>query len=219
MKKRLNVFCLLVLLILGVSVYMNSSAGMSGFALGVEAGQTSMHDAEKMKYLNNMVGVSLRPMSSHMLVDSVYNEVTSSYVPATYFRILVGLPFADTPPSVWKVVWPLIYFLVSIVFMVMAIVFFIRLIIAINKSDIFSWKNVYRLYKLGTCLLGIFVMELLYMIIASRQVADTLSIPGYSVRVMDGLSYTSLILGGCALLIAEIFAIGLRLKEEQELTI
>lgn len=149
MKKRLNIFCLLVLLVLGISVYMNFVANMAGFMIGVEAGQSSLQDPEKLQYLQNLVDVSLRPVSGHILVDSVYNEVTASFLPVMHGRMIVGLPAADASPSIWKAIWTLFLFLAFIILVTACIVFFIRLIIAINKSDIFNWKNVYRLYKMG----------------------------------------------------------------------
>ncbi|MCC8187147.1 MAG: DUF2975 domain-containing protein [Bacteroides sp.] len=192
---------------------------MAGFMIGVEAGQSSLQDPEKLQYLQNMVDVSLRPVSGHVLVDSVYNEVTASFLPVIHGRMIVGLPSVDGTPSIWKAIWTLFLFLAFIVLVTACIVFFIRLIIAINQSDIFNWKNVYRLYKMGSCLIAIFALELTSVILTSRQAEHLLSIPGYEINPMDSLSFTTLILGGCALLVGEIFAIGLRLKEEQELTI
>lgn len=219
MKKRLNIFCLLVLLVLGISVYMNFAANMAGFMIGVEAGQSSLQDPEKLQYLQNLADVSLRPVSGHILIDSVYNEVTASFLPVMHSRMIVGLPAADASPSIWKAICTLFLFLAFIILVTACIVFFIRLIIAINKSDIFNWKNVSRLYKMGGCLIAIFALELTSVLLTSRQAAHLLSIPGYEINSMDSLSFTTLILGGCALLVGEIFAIGLRLKEEQELTI
>ncbi len=220
MKKRLNIFCVWVLLALGISVYLNFAANMAGFMTGVEAGQSSLQDPEKLEYLRNMVDVSLRPVSGHILTDSVYNEVTASFLPVMHGRMIVGLPAVEATPSIWKAIWTLFFFLAFIVLVTACIVFFIRLIIAINRSDIFSWKNVYRLYKIGGCLIAIFALELISVLWTNHQVEHLLSIPGYEIHTMDSLSFTTLILGGgCALVFGEIFAIGLRLKEEQELTI
>ncbi|MCD8080617.1 MAG: DUF2975 domain-containing protein [Bacteroides sp.] len=198
---------------------MNFAANMAGFMIGVEAGQSSLQDPEKLQYLQNLADVSLRPVSGHILIDSVYNEVTASFLPVMHSRMIVGLPAADASPSIWKAICTLFLFLAFIILVTACIVFFIRLIIAINKSDIFNWKNVSRLYKMGGCLIAIFALELTSVLLTSRQAAHLLSIPGYEINSMDSLSFTTLILGGCALLVGEIFAIGLRLKEEQELTI
>ena len=45
------------------------------------------------------------------------------------------------------------------------------------------------------------------------------SVTGYSLSMADMVHITSLVLGLSALIVAEVFAIGLRMKEEQDLTI
>jgi hypothetical protein len=100
-----------------------------------------------------------------------------------------------------------------------AIVLFIRLIVAINKSDIFSWKNVRRLRRLGTLLLASFAFQLFSTLLNLHYLEKVFAMEGYSISYTDMVSAEPLLFGLSALIVAEIFAIGLRLQEEQELTV
>ena len=51
------------------------------------------------------------------------------------------------------------------------------------------------------------------------QLSQVLKIPGYSYNWLNPFSHSSLLLGVLAFVIAEVFAIGLKMKEEQDLTI
>ena len=109
--------------------------------------------------------------------------------------------------------------LLAFVATVWALVLFIRLIVSINKSDIFSWRNVRRLRRLGILLLAAFGCALLQEWIKLQAVRQVLEIPGYELTLSDAVRGSTLLLGLCALIVGEVFAIGLKMKEEQELTI
>ena len=102
---------------------------------------------------------------------------------------------------------------------VWAVVLFIRLIVSINKSDIFNWKNVRRLRRLGVLLIIGFVCTFLLAFLSFHNVEKVFSVTGYSLSMADMVHITSLVLGISALIVAEVFAIGLKMKEEQDLTI
>jgi hypothetical protein len=57
------------------------------------------------------------------------------------------------------------------------------------------------------------------LIISNYELADAFALKGYSMHLSELLSITTLVLGIISFIIAEVFAIGLRLQEEQELTI
>ena len=100
-----------------------------------------------------------------------------------------------------------------------ALVVFIRLVISINRSDIFCWRNVRRLRRLGVLLVVAFACSWLSAWVEVEAVRDVLSIPHYELTTTDVVDRISLLLGLCALIVGEVFAIGLRMKEEQDLTI
>lgn len=106
-----------------------------------------------------------------------------------------------------------------IVICVWSIVLFVRLVISINKSDIFNWKNVHRLRLLGAALIISFCTALLPAYLTFRSVGNVFSVHGYELHLSDTVNTTTLVLGISTLIVAEVFAIGLKMKEEQDLTI
>ncbi len=72
---------------------------------------------------------------------------------------------------------------------------------------------------MGYALVLAFVGTLLILGIDILPLKQFFSIPHYSYNTASDLHITDLILRGVALIIAEILAIGLRLREDQELTI
>ena len=95
---------------------------------------------------------------------------------------------------------------------------FIQLIVAINKSDIFNWKNVRRLRWLGVALLLNFISEAVPALMNDYELSSVFSLSGYSMETSID-SVMLVILGLVSLIVGEVFAIGLKMKEEQDLTI
>lgn len=93
----------------------------------------------------------------------------------------------------------------------------IRLVIAVLRGSVFTRKNVWRMriFVYSTLLLGVLFELMSYA--AYLNIITRVDIPGYEV-VYGGLKYTWLPYLLLALF-TEIFAIGVKLKEEQDLTI
>ena len=204
MKRRLNILCLVVMLVLSYSVleqgyYIFLGAKM-GAQTGLELGKKGS-DIAAYKELMNLKVVNLIPSSMEsfdFFRDSVYNEKSRSYVPAAYSSLMVSV---DSHDSLW------------------AVVLFIRLIISINKSDIFNWRNVRRLRRLGMALVVSFCCTFASSYLDFIGIDTVFSLHGYELSLSELVSTTTLVLGLCSLIVGEVFAIGLKMKEEQDLTI
>ena len=87
---------------------------------------------------------------------------------------------------------------------VMSFVYFIKFILNVNRNQVFTEKNISLLRKYGVCalLIGVGVIILSISIITGNSFADALS---------DGIN--ALGEGFFALLMGEVFGIGLKLKE------
>lgn len=68
-------------------------------------------------------------------------------------------------------------------------------------------------------MLGIYVLGYISIWISNYQFAQAIELAGSEFNTLMASSDSTLILGFIALLAAEIFALGLRLKEENDLTI
>ena len=216
MKKRLNLLCAIVLLVLGWSVVVTGYYMVVGAAEGVrqgwnyakaehearEQGRPMTEDAGEMLHMKyiSLLPPMLSDPDGEMLPDSVYNERTHSYIPAGYASLTVSIETRH------KWVGNLLSLLI-LAANIWALVVFIRLVISINRSDIFCWRNVRRLRSWLSAWVEV------------EAVRDVLSIPHYELTMTDVVDRISLLLGLCALIVGEVFAIGLRMKEEQDLTI
>lgn len=221
MKRRLNVLCLIVLLVLSYSVLEAGYYFFVGAKAGIEAATEKGVSPMKQKELMNMKYISLVSHSftmagGNILPDSVYNEKTGKYLPAVYASMAVSI---DTHPAMWEVITEKALGFLQIGLSIWAAVLFIRLIIAINKSNIFNWKNVRRLRCLGLALIVSFCCTFFAAYLSVLSIEEVFSLHGYSLCLSEVVSITTLVLGLCSLIVGEVFAIGLKMKEEQDLTI
>lgn len=222
MKRRLNILCLVVMLVLSYSVleqgyYIFLGAKM-GAQTGLELGKKGS-DIAAYKELMNLKVVNLIPSSMEsfdFFRDSVYNEKSRSYVPAAYSSLMVSV---DSHDSVGKVVAKYLLIYLHLGFSLWAVVLFIRLIISINKSDIFNWRNVRRLRRLGMALVVSFCCTFASSYLDFIGIDTVFSLHGYELSLSELVSTTTLVLGLCSLIVGAVFAIGLKMKEEQDLTI
>lgn len=231
MKRRLNLFCAIVLLVLGWSVVETGYYLAMGASMGVQAGwdyakaekEGTLDDARKkeLEKYRNVTYISTLPhilqgKSDRLMQDSVYNARTGRYIPAAYAHLLVSI---RTERSTAASLTVGLLGLLMVVASLWALVLFIKLIVSINKSDIFNWRNVRRLRRTGLLLLVMFAASLLQEWISLQAIRRALEIPGYDLTLTDAVKGTTLLLGLCALIVGEVFAIGLKMKEEQDLTI
>jgi hypothetical protein len=146
----------------------------------------------------------------------VVNQKTGERLPLllTETQVLHNIQLS---PLLWAIIY-LSGFLYWILAMI-AIITFIRLIVNINHAQIFAWGNVKLLRKLGFQLLGIYLMVVVMVITDCMAASQTIEIAGYAPNWMIGFTNSNLLLALISLLVAEVFAMGLRLQEEQDLTI
>ncbi len=234
MKKRLNILCVIILLVMGYSVveagYYLTMGAWIGAKTGYEharqldeAGSPvdSVMAARQISRMTNMEAISLVPRAmkgedTSLFLDSVYNVKSKAYVPVVYGAVVVSV---EKPENVFYSAVSGLTGILAAVSTVWALILFIRLIVAINRSDIFNWRNVRRLRRLGILLLVVYGCSFLLAYLTCIRVEEVFAMDGYDLSLSDMCSTTSLLLGLCALIVGEVFAIGLRMKEEQDLTI
>ena len=218
MKKRLNFITLLIGIAIGIIV-MNSE-GVSllklSFAEGLREGQNSAQEViETGKTKNKLMVLYLEPIANN-LPSELLNKKNGNIVPASINLTMVKVPM-DTEQGL-NIYWE---FLCSVIYfsgIIMIIFNFIRIIIAVNKSVIFAWANVKRLRRIG---IGFFIMFIINAIMIYNQnslASEILEIENYNI-INSSIDGSILFIGMISFLVAEIFAVGLRLREEQELTI
>lgn len=231
MKRRLNILCLIVLVLMGWSVLETGYYMLRGAATGFKAGweyakqqkenpqAAKTPEMETIGQLQYMEHVHLSPKTfdmEHWLADSVYNARTQQYVPAMYAELMVSVPRTEsTAMQIANTLLGLLKLAVSI----WAIVLFIKWVVAVNRSDIFTWHNVRRLRRMGVLMLVSCAATWLVEYLTVHSVEQVFTLPGYELSLAGTVPLSVLLLGLCSLIVAEVFAIGLRMKEEQDLTI
>lgn len=73
MKRRLNILCLLVMLVFCYSVFESAYYFSNAFMAGFRVGMNAEHDKEQLKRTHNMKSISLFPDDFVDLKDSVYD--------------------------------------------------------------------------------------------------------------------------------------------------
>lgn len=218
MKRRLNILSILVFIVLGLSLYTTGYQ----FGTGMKAGMTlvekqyeelDMH--EDSMFVGNFRIVNIVPTVALLKPDTVINAQTGEKVPAMYKQMAVRVG-KDVNYS--YLIISSSCSLLNIVLTISALVIFIQLILSINKSRIFEWKNVRRLRWLGSLLIVSFICCLIPKTVNYWGLKEIFAIDKYIVAPF-ALQMTDLLLGLGCLIVAETFAIGLKMKEEQELTI
>lgn len=211
MKKKLNLLCAMIFAVLLLSLSENIYSMVWG---AIEGGKAGMEN--KAGEINNLHPLMLLPDNLSSTSDSIYNEMTGKNVPIWQIQSMVTV---DTDAPGWLALINTLLSFILIIFGIKAVLQFIKFIRNINRSDIFCWANVKLLRKLGTSLLITFATTLTSTYMHTWQLSQVLKIPGYSYNWLNPFSHSSLLLGVLAFVIAEVFAIGLKMKEEQDLTI
>ena len=112
------------------------------------------------------------------------------------------------PANTWGTLLEFFAEMFAIVAALVSFISFIRFILNVNRNKVFVWENV-NLLRLTACGL---------MILAVVAAGDELYTGCSMVEVYEHF-FDAFIFGVFNLIVAEVFAVGLKLQEEQDLTI
>ncbi|WP_346710151.1 DUF2975 domain-containing protein [Phocaeicola salanitronis] len=216
MKKRLNLICLGIVLAVLVSMSFLFSTFYYGFKAGIDAYEQGAAGVEKLDVTYKMIGTMPTDVITNETATAI-NEKDGSTVSILPFISMIGIPNekADATDSIflslldWMVMICCIY----------AIVQFVKMIRNIHRNIIFDWANVKRLRRLGFSLILCFCCSLVTFAINNHLVSQAISLKDCDFSIAFQFSDPTLLIGFTSLLFAEIFAIGLKMKEENDLTI
>nr|VDS02402.1 FIG00403233: hypothetical protein [uncultured bacterium]VDS02628.1 FIG00403233: hypothetical protein [uncultured organism]VDS02659.1 FIG00403233: hypothetical protein [uncultured organism] len=215
MKKRLNIFCacMIAAFLLSVSgnVYLIIEMFINGVEVGMKAAQGEITEIPQYKM------VHVLPTDMMETTGTVTNLKDGRQLAVKPITAFIECPYPHSSHG-FEVLQGLIGFIVIIGF-VYATVYFAKLMIHINRNIVFDWINVKHLRRVGWSLTGMCVLSFISVWISNHQLAQCIELAGSKLNILVAFSDSTLILGFIALLASEVFAIGLRLKEENELTI
>lgn len=220
MKTKLNLICFLLFCALGLSLFLNILSGVEGtneaWQIIRKDDPNKSSDEKSSVVVDLYTVVRLVPSIPGSYPDSIYNEKNNRWIPVQYNEIITRV---DKTFSKGELIGILLLLITSLAAMIMAFIYFIKLIRNINRSQIFEWANVRNLKRLGIAFIVLFAVNAIFGFLNYHSILQQVKIQGYEVDWSSALQTSNLVIGLASLLVAEIFAIGLRLKEEQELTI
>ena len=220
MKKKFNVYCVLMLLFIAGELAFNFVTDINDFVTGFKDGWNSVpsSDADSPDDSRVVTFAFLRALDHDRYDYSVFNKKTGRKEPMQLLVVKLSTVSTERSSVVLQLVGGL-SILLFVVTLVMFWVHFIKLILAVNRGVAFDRVIERRLRIIGRLLLLMYVAEWgidLFVYYTNRGMID---VPGYEVVMDDHPSLILLLSGLGMLIVAQIFTIGRQLKEEQELTI
>lgn len=221
MKKRFNIiiatmFAVLLLNFLGSFVYYavvsyDMVSGIDEKAVADFVRSDFNSDDMHTTVLN------LIPLNSWKSHETVVNSLTGDEMPVIVTQAEVAI--RKTAATEWTEPFSYAVFFVLFVCYVAAVWLFIKFFLNINRFEIFTWKNIRLLRYIGGLLIAIFVFNGLAGLCDGYIVSQSVAVEGRAIDWFHSFSVTTLLLGFFCLIMAEAFAMGLRQREELELTI
>ena len=220
MKRKFNIYCILMLvaMVVGLTVDFSLKAG-SVMSVLKEVDQytneASAANADRVPYL---IALDLQPTGSEYIDHHIIDRKTGKSLPAKLASAMVKCDGTQKKPMTLLFLTD-VCSLISIASIVVLWVYFIQLVLAVNRGMVFDRSVEHRLRMIGLTLLILYMSgwgTALGYYEVEKIVTD---IEGYRVVIANYPSLMDLLSGLGMLMIAQIFGIGRKMKEEQELTI
>lgn len=212
MKTRLNILTGLILLVFAVSVINNLMSGFENANKGLEK-LREKKSIGKQDLAETYFQVAF---DKSLVVDSIYNQSNNTWAKITVDEGRVSL---EQEPTWRTLVSPLLLVLFGFIILPTILVCFIKIMNAVKSAVFFDKKNIKCLRLMGTMFLLLPVIFILSILLENYGSFSIVKDTNYYVDLFDYIPTTLLIYGLLSFLAAEILSYGLRLKEEQDLTI
>ncbi|MCD8092823.1 MAG: DUF2975 domain-containing protein [Bacteroides sp.] len=208
--KKFRILGILAILVIAVEFIFSFTAGWKDVNDSFMEGAHSVY-AENHPYSTcRTVPVSVRPLETTQL-DSLTNSFSKENIPYKIGEIRVPII-----PSIWNSV--ITFFAVFVGLALLAGFYcLIRLFISISKRDVFTDDNVVRMRVFTYSLVAFSILDSLVTWFDYIEATKQVALPGYEVAPFD--MHVNWLLLVVAILFTEIFAVGTKLKQEQDLTI
>ena len=142
-----------------------------------------------------------------MLVLMIVGMVMTCLASASDFKQGFEDGANATEPASYEIVGGFV-FMASLLVYLYALACFVRFILCVNRGEVFTWTNVDLLRTVGRCI-----------VVTTIVMGSALSFSDIGLLDIWPDTITIIIAGIFILIMAEAFSIGLKLKEEQDLTI
>ena len=219
MKKiSINTLCIIIIAILATNVLTVCWDSADAFMAGWNSGMTAEEDSHIEFSTPFRMKVIREGSSRFSPTDTIYLDDGRVYA-AMVDRATVLLPSHDVPLAAEVV--NAIAILASFVLLILLIIQFVKFIININRGQIFEFKNIRHLRRFGIYLLAIAFLQCFvglyndYILSRLNLTDDT----GLALADAWTMPWSDFLFGCLALLMAQIWTRGLKMRELQDLTI
>ncbi|MBQ0048372.1 MAG: DUF2975 domain-containing protein [Prevotellaceae bacterium] len=226
MKKKFNIYCgLLISAIIfgiGIHAFQLSSFMWYGIEAGVDAviyekNHPGTHVLDNTHPQNTMTSIELFP--KHLLTgtnDSILNKKTGNMVGIQPLHVIA------TPNDATHINRNTFMGFIGWIEMALMVVFwiaFIKFIITVNKGQLFERKMEKQMEWGGWSVFGIYILELASVFINYFLNVQEFDFADFDIAIYQVPEPSLLYSAFGMLLLGQIFRIGRKMKEEQELTI
>lgn len=203
--KKIKIIGIITILVILCENVLTFSEGVESFKQGQNSARGNGTASTAGFY-----SVDVKPTAE--MQDSLYNAKRGHNVPYAITRVET---YADFPGWV-MLITPLI-FIAGLCYLY-GFYCLIRLLISVSRREVFTGKNVFRLRLFAYSQAAAMGLIWLFDWVSNHYVVQQLQMPGYEVKSGAAFSVEWMLLM-LVILFAEIFAVGVKIKEEQDLTI
>ena len=210
---KIKLLGILAILVLAVDViysfYAGSASFKRGFDHGMEVSEDFIGDHEK-----SYMPILLTVMPNKDVTPATLQTTDGIQQPYYMGSIFTAVPLTGGYRAAFMGIS--IGVLLSALFCLAGLVMLILLLVSIVRDNVFTMKNVFRLRFFSYSLTAFMGFVGLTSWLGGTLAKQSLSLPGYDFAVSSEINWSSLAM---LILFTEIFAAGVRLKEDQDLTI
>lgn len=222
-KTSIYLLSLIIIIVVAFSVLQPAYKMSEAFFEGYAAGYSSSTEAEGSKAilpdLGTPVDVQFNPEMATLIEpkDSIVFD-NGSRMPLVINKVAIVVP--ETRVPAWYSAISLISYPLQIILLGILIWRFLKFIINISREEIFEKKNVKLLRQFSVLLLCIALLEIISNA-SNALLFNSLSVTmkGYSLSAFINFPWGNILLGCIGLLMAQVWARGIEIKREQDLTI
>lgn len=211
--KHLSILGILAIFALALNLYFAIGSNFNDFKQGFEDGQKSSAYDTKADSHGFRAEIRVTPISTSS--DSLNLQLPGKTVKAPYQVSEITCLIKETPTMLITIIFSALGVIVLSVYGVYSL---IRVLICITRQDIFSRRNIRWLRWIAYGQLAVTSLSFLLNWSIEQTVLAQVSLPGYQVTGVTPipLQWESVIL---IVLLTEIFATAVKIKEENDLTI
>ncbi len=188
-----------------------------GLRAGIEAAETN---TTTILDNHSVLSVEFLPKTDKIISNPDKLTLLNSDEDLNFIIDQGSIYVSDDCIPMWISLLETVMYLAMIVVFIILIVKFVKFINNINKNKVFEKINVKLLKQMGLILLSMSIIQIV-LLFSSKFIVSTLSleIEGYSISSSMDFPWTVTLIGLVALLMAQVWAKGIQMREEQELTI